>query len=237
MLMALKTATIDKDALHALHEAKKGTDNADKTLHDTAKKAEENRQKCLAKRGCNMSQKAAAVNCGDFTNSSDATSELIETNSKIYSCAESLVSQLNGSMHNEYYNQLISDINYNIDELRKALTMSGAPLSQLAQHAADSQEQLDSQWLQFQFDSSKSSQQRDSSSSSSSSSGFSWWWGSSYSTSSSSAANQYFRKQMNSAKIGVKGELLRVTIQRPWFRPSLFKSNQYHMVCIFIIVL
>jgi hypothetical protein len=34
---------------------------------------------------------------------------------------------------------------------------------------------------------------------------------------------------MSSAEVLVSGELLRVTVQRPWFRPSLFKSPQFQI--------
>ena len=231
MLLSLKNAPISPVATKALEDAKKETESADSELQNAAGKAETNRQKCLTQRGCSISQDA--INCSDFTNSSDATSEIIDLNSQKYSCAESLGSQLNKTIQNGYYDQIIAHIDSTIDELRKSLTMSGVPLSQLAQHAADSQEQLDSQWLQFQFDSSKSSQQTDSSSSYSSYStsvSASYLFYSASASYSTSNAQQKFQTQMNKAKIGVKGELLRVSIQRPWFRPSLFRSAQYQLV-------
>ena len=235
MLLALKSAagTIDPAAQKALDDAKASTNTADKTLDETARKAEKNRQTCLAKRGCQMS--GGAVECGDFTNSSSDAFSTIDLNSQIYSCVESLSSQLNATLQQAYIDQIIANIDSSIEDYKKSLSTSGVPLSQLAQHSADSKEQLDSQWLQFEFDSSKSSQQTDTSYSyssySASASARGWFWSASASYS-SSQAQQDFRTQMNSAKVGIKGELLRVTIQRPWFRPSLFRSAQYQMVSI-----
>lgn len=67
---------------------------------------------------------------------------------------------------------------------------------------------------------------------------YSWWWrrrySSSYSgsrsSSYSSSLSQSFSEMTNSKKISVKGKLLRVTCQRPWFRPSLFRNKRYKIV-------
>ena len=81
---------------------------------------------------------------------------------------------------------------------------------------------------------------------------YSWWWrrgsssSSSYSSSRSSSLSRSFETMTNSQRIRVKGKLLRVTCQRPWFRPSLFRNKRYKIVsflqlaiyepCMFIIV-
>ena len=233
MLLAMQNAAISNEAKQALEEAKISTESADKELKNAAEKAEMNRQKCLANR-CRISQNA--INCSDFTKSSDATSEIIDLYSQKYSCVGSLDSQLNSTIQKQDYEKLIKGIDSSIKELNKALTGSGVPLSQLAQHAADSQEQLDSQWLQFQFDSSTSSQQTDGSSSHSSigtSASADCMFFSASASYSTSNKQRNFKAQMNKAKIGVKGELLRVIIQRPWFRPSLFRSAEYVLVRLF----
>ena len=236
MLMALMSVNVSNEASRALGNARNGSEMANENLKTAAQKAEEDRQRCLAKRGCPNSQSMSQPinnDCGQFTSKADATSELIDANSQIYSCAESLGSQLNVTAQKVYYKQLIAEIDSNIDDLRKALTMSGISVSQLAKHAADSKEQLDSQWLRFQFDSLKSTQQSDSSSSyssfSSSISASSVFFSASASYSNSKSEQEFISK-MNSASVVVKGELLRVTIQRPWFRPSLFRSDHYQMV-------
>ena len=65
---------------------------------------------------------------------------------------------------------------------------------------------------------------------------YSWWgrrrssYSDSYSSSYSSSLSQSFSEMTNSKKISVKGKLLRVTCQRPWFRPSLFRNNRYKIV-------
>ena len=65
---------------------------------------------------------------------------------------------------------------------------------------------------------------------------YSWWWrrrssySGSYSSTYSSSLSQSFSEMTNSKKISVKGKLLRVTCQRPWFRPSLFRNKRYKIV-------
>ena len=39
-----------------------------------------------------------------------------------------------------------------------------------------------------------------------------------------------FQQDLNRASIKVSGELLRVTIKRPWFRPSLFENPSLFFV-------
>ena len=231
MLEALKSAPMTPQAIKAIVDAQNLQLKASKELNDSTQDAEINRQSCASKRGCEMS--LAAVPCDDFSKSSDAASNSITRNSQIFACAASVSLQLNTTLQLAYYDQVIKDIDTSIKEYQKALYSSQVPLSQLARHAADSKEQLDSGWMQFAFDSSKSSEQTDTSYSYSSYSasarvGVGWFSGSaSYSA---SKAEQDYSKQMNRAKVAVKGELFRVTIQRPWFRPSIFRSAQFQMV-------
>ncbi|KAL5492011.1 hypothetical protein EMCRGX_G017397 [Ephydatia muelleri] len=234
VLVALKSAPVEPQATKAIDDAKKSVDSADADLATTAKKAEKDRQICLAKRGCQMAADniGGATDCGDFLKGSENTTNTVDLNSQIYSCAEALNAQLNPDSQKANIDQAIANIDAAVEEYKKALTTSPVQLSQLADHAADDKEQLDANWLQFSFDSAASSQQTDASSSyssyasSASAHGLFWSASASYST---SKAQQDFSTKLNSAKVAVQGELLRVTIQRPWFRPSLFRSAQYQM--------
>ena len=239
MLVALKAAPVESEAKTAMENAKKELEEAGKKIAKDAKKAETERQQCLAKRGCKMSGMKGTTDCGEFTKSSDSTTSDIDLNSEIYSCAESINAQLSPESQGASIDKAIKDIEDAIKEYEIVLGTSSIPLSQLADHAADDKEQLDANWLRFSFDSAASSQNSDSSSSyssystSTSASGGNFFWSASASFSySRSRSQQEFRSAMNNAKVAVQGELLRVTIQRPWFRPSLFRSAQYLMVSI-----
>ena len=232
MIEALKSADMTSEAKKAIGDAQNLKLKASKDLRDSVNKTEGDRQTCVSNRGCNVTT-TTNVGCDNFANSSDATSDSITQNSQIFACAASVSYQLNTTLQQAYYDQVIKDIDTSIKEYEKALSTSQLPLSQLAQHAADSKEQLDSEWMQFEFDSSKSSTQTDTSysySSHSSSANVRYAWLSVSASYSTSKAEQDYRNQMNSAKVAVKGELLRVTIQRPWFRPSIFRSDQFTMV-------
>ena len=164
------------------------------------------------------------VNCGsDFTNSSDAMTNLIDNVTWTYSYAEILDSQINPSIQKTYFDRAIEHIDAVIEGYTKDFAKAGIRLSDLAQNAQGSIQQFDSQWIRFQFDSSKKLQNSDEALSFHASQTVrgSLWSVSAY------AANQNFTVEMNSAQVEIKGELLRVSIQRPWFRPLLFRNDQY----------
>ena len=238
MLLALKSAPAEAEATKALDQVKKTVTDADNDLATKAKTAEKDRQNCLAKRGCNIAADITkgTTRCDDFTQSSENVLSIIDNNAQTYSCAEDMNAQLNPELQKKYIDQSIASIDEAIKEYEKSLTSFTIPHSQLAQHAADDKEQLDANWMRFSFDSAASKSQTDSSSSYSSVStsvsvGFAMW--SASASYSRSKSQQNFKSSMNSAKVAVQGELLRVTIQRPWFRPSLFQNAHLQMVSIF----
>ena len=132
-------------------------------------------------------------------------------------------------------NNIIEQIDQEVNELEQDLREAGAKFPSLARHAADSQQELDSRWLRFNFNSesreefSRSTQKHFSVASSFKASGWFWSVRSSFSHSRSESS---FQSSMNSANIKVNGELLRVTVNRPWFQPSLFKSNHFQPTAV-----
>ncbi len=86
-------------------------------------------------------------------------------------------------------------------------------------------EYKDDQWLQFEYESSDSYSRtddtRETSSSSTSASAHFFFFGGGGSSSSSSDERTHENK-LAMANISVKGELLRVNIKRPWFKPEIF---------------
>ena len=235
MLIALKSAPIGPEVQKAIEDAKQSSNTADQELQRIAIKAERDRQKCLAKRGCSLLHNA--IRCSDFSNSSDSLSDLIDRTARIHSYTEGFSSQFNPTIQNVIYDQAIVHMDTLIEEYTKAMDKADVCVSELAQKAMETNKQLGSPWKRFEYDSSMKYQNSDAYSSYRSSQsvrGSKLW---SVSTSSTiTAALKNFSMQMNSAKIVVNGELLRVTIQRPWFRPSLFRSDQYSIVSNFVLV-
>ena len=168
------------------------------------------------------------------------STDLIFGNSELYACVKDLGFQVNDiDSTKESINGIIQDINEEISELNQDLRRAGAKYPSLARHAADSQDQLDSRWLQFNFNSQRyeySSTARTRHYSVAASTGYSggfWSVSASYSRSKSESS---FQSSMNRAEVKVKGELLRVTVNRPWFRPSLFKSNHFQPTAVSTII-
>ena len=175
--------------------------------------------------------------CGLYAEKSSQARDTVDSNTELFACVEDLDFQINSfERSREALNQTAVQIDEQIDALQQRLATSDVKFSHLArdaQHAADTQDQLDSKWLSFSFNSERyksnsvSSYSRKTSSIASSfrAGGFFWSASASYSYSRSKSESS-FASSMNSAKTIVSGELLRVTIQRPWFRPSIFKSTQ-----------
>lgn len=175
--------------------------------------------------------------CGLYAEKSGQARDTVDSNTELFACVEDLDFQINSfERSREALNETATQIEEQINALQQRLATSDVKFSHLArdaQHAADTQDQLDSKWLSFSFNSERyktssvSSHSRKTSSIAGSfrAGGFLWSASASYSYSRSRSESR-FASNMNSAKTIVSGELLRVTIQRPWFRPSIFKSTQ-----------
>ena len=141
----------------------------------------------------------------------------------------------------------IAQLDEEIASLQVQLAVAPPPVSEIA---GDSEAfDPNDQWQSFEFTYSSQTQATSTSSfdsaysSAASSSSYSrsgsWWSrrssGSSSSSSSSSSvslSNAYSR--ITGSDISVSGKILRVTVQRPWFRPSLFRSKKYEIVSYYV---
>ena len=88
-------------------------------------------------------------------------------------------------------------------------------------------EYKDDQWMQFEFDSKQFEESKKESSSSLSitsqmHSGFLFWHHTT--TTRTTVDTSYYNDQLSNSQMTVKGELLRVTIKRPWFKAELFEN-------------
>ena len=236
--MALKAARPSDELLSKFKELQRSLQTSNQDLSNYANTTENLRQQCLisrieAKANVRQSNTEACANYALATGNSEST---VGSNTELFACVQDLDFQVNSfDVKQEALNNTINEIDDKIERLKQRLILTDVKFSHLAreaQHAADTQDQLDSNWLSFHFNSSNT-QTRSAASRSYYSSAYSgrasgWFWsvGASHSYSRSESSFSY---KMNTANTVVEGQLLRVTIQRPWFRPSLFKSKQFQI--------
>ena len=241
ILIALQAGEPTPELVREFTALKASLKNSDSELDRFAANAENLRQQCLISR---IQAKASGVNrtndCADYAQTAESAADTVSANTELFACVSDLDFQINSFAEaRDALNATAVQIENQIEALKQRLGTTDIKFSHLArdaQHAADNQDQLDSKWLSFQFNSKKATQSSFSSHSRKSSSvaasfgasGLFWSASASYSHSSSRSESQ-FEASMNSAETLVAGQLLRVTVQRPWFRPSLFKSKQFQI--------
>lgn len=245
VLIALQAGEPSADLIAEFQALQNSLSTSNTALTDFANNTESLRQKCLISR---IQAKASnttldTTDCELYAQASGSAGDTVAANTELYACVEDLDYQINSfELGREALNETAVQIEQQITALKQRLATTDVKFSHLArdaQHAADTQDQLDSKWLAFSFDSSRQTASSFSSYAARSSqiaasggaSGLFWRAKASFSYSRSSSESS-FEASMNSAKTVVSGELLRVTVQRPWFRPSIFKSKQFQIrVC------
>lgn len=241
VLLALQAGEPSEELKLEFRKLKEALSRSNTALNNFASNTENYRQRCLISRiKAKANESFDETECDRYANSSSSAVETVESSTELYACVQDLDFQVNSfEQSREALNQTAVAIEEQIELLKQRLSTTDIKFSHLAreaQHAADSQETLDSQWLSFEFDSkqykssSTTSYSRTTSSFASSFGGgfglFSF--GGSYSQS-RSRSQFNFEASMNRAETLIGGELLRVTVQRPWFRPSIFKSPQFQI--------
>ena len=241
VLIALQAGEPSKQLVAEFKALKESLTQSNTELTQFANITETLRQKCLISRiRAKATNSTENEDCSNYADQSSSASEEVNSNTELFACVQDLDFQINSfNRSREALNQTAAEIENQIEELKGRLARADVKFSHLArdaQHAADTQDQLDSKWLSFSFNSKTYERSSESSHSQTSSriaasfgaSGFFWSARASYSHSKSRSESR-FQASMNSAETVVSGELLRVTIQRPWFRPSLFKSTQFQI--------
>ena len=242
ILLALQAEEPSAELRKEFSALEASLDLSNERLSRFANDTEELRQKCLISR---IRAKATngTLETDDCQRYAEATGKAIDTvsdNTELYANVHDIDYQVNSyKLAREALNETAVEIEEEIKVLKQRLAKTDIKFSHLArdaQHAADTQEQLDSKWLSFSFDSKKDTSSSFSTASSrhsrvaSSFKARGWFWSASGSVSHSrSSSSSSFSATMNSAQTLVSGQLLRVTVQRPWFRPSLFKSKQFQI--------
>ena len=244
VLVALQSGAPSDDLVREFNRLKETLSRSNTALTSFADKTERYRQRCLISRIRAKANESVDPNdCNMYAKSAGNASDTVDSNTELFACVQDLDFQVNSFEESrDALNQTAQLLEEQIQDLKRRLASTDVKFSHLArkaQHAADSQEQLDSQWLQFSFDSQRyqSSSETEYSRTTShfaASAGGGWGmfsFGASYSQS-RSRSDYSFESAMNSAQTEVSGELLRITVQRPWFRPSIFKSPHFQIrVC------
>ena len=244
VLIALQAGKPSKELVSKFETLQRSFDTSNTALAKFANDTEDLRQKCLISRipskAGNGGNITVSEDCKKYAEASGNAFDIVSANTELYASVEDLDYQINGYEEAKIaLGEMIQQIDEQIDALGKRLATADIKFSHLArdaQHAADTQDQLDSKWLSFAFDSSRETRNSFSSYSrktsqvaaSGGASGLFWSARASFSRSSSKTESS-FEASMNSAETSVSGQVLRVTIQRPWFRPSIFKSKEYQI--------
>lgn len=142
---------------------------------------------------------------------------------------------------------ILATLNTEIENLQGQLALAPVSDGDLSSFSGTPYDPND-KWLQFDYNSDTSSESSTSSSyqatyssyarSSKQSRSYGWWWRRNYASSSStrssssSHSGSHAFQRLTQSKIRVKGKLLRVVIQRPWFRPEIFKNSRFKVVSL-----
>lgn len=133
-------------------------------------------------------------------------------------------------------NSIIDNLNLQIKQLEaEQKTAPKAVPPDAVGNGKLTQKERDENWMSFNFDSESSVKTVDKSSktyrAAASFSASSWLWSASGGASYSQSSNK-FASDMNEANISISGKFLRVTINRNWFRPSIFTLAEMPLVSV-----
>ena len=234
MLEALRNAThTTSEFLTAFEILTTNLTSSNELLSNLSQRVEKLRQNCYASRLRKMrislsESDVTTPECVAYEDSLFEAKSAILNHAELYACHRDIDYQINQTRSS--YQKLIEQIDTEILSLQLTLEHSAAKLTNLArQVGGESGQSTDSQWLAFDFDSKTTSfdgvaiQQFASTAANYGANAALWSVKSSQAGADGNGAQ--FRRAMNRARVKVKGELLRVTVNRPWFRPSLFENT------------
>ncbi len=171
--------------------------------------------------------------CQDFEKNAKPTINSLVGESDAYANSEFLSYLAPSEPNGNYVKSLKKEANRLNDEISRIYSLLGESSPYLGgiidasplAVANLTEEFKDNQWLQFEYESSEDFRQTDDShetSSSSTSGGASFFFFGGSGSSSSEFDERKHENKLAMAKISIKGELLRVNIKRPWFKPEIF---------------
>ena len=235
MLEALKNATHTTPELLAAFEiltTNLSTSNA--LLSNLSQRIETLRQSCYSSRLSKTKladgeSDVTTPECVAYEDSLFEAKSAILNHAELYACHQDVDYQINQTRSS--YQKLIEQVDTEISSLQLTLEHSAAKLASLARQVGEgSSLSSDSHWLAFEFDSKTTSFagvtiQQFASTAANYGANAALWSVKSSLAAGANGSEARLRRAMNRARVKVKGELLHVTINRPWFRPSLFENT------------
>lgn len=173
----------------------------------------------------------STAECEAYENGLSDVHLAILDHTELYACYGDVNYQVNGLRNS--YQKVIEQIDTEIKQLQEKVKVSAVKLTNLARQVGSGNSgSAQSEWLPFQFDSKSTTLngiafQYFSSTAANYGANIALWSVKSSQTADSNGNEDRFRTAMNRARVKVKGELLRVSIHRPWFKPSLFKNKDF----------
>ena len=226
-----------------IEEAKKSRDEKVNSLKESTKSLEEARKSCWfdAAKTCEIEEKESEVS--EALSESSAASLRFETLEFQFGAKSQMKAQIN---------IVLAKLKGERDQLERQLEESDpSSTSSLVEDVGTTEplepQEIQDNWAMFDFSSTKSSKEQSSTSVNTGMSfSFSTWLplelvGSPVSGSvggglSSSVGHQSFSEHVKSADVKVKAKLLKVKINRPWFRLDLFTNKEFKLVSTFNVI-
>ena len=232
MLEALKNAAhTTPELLEAFTILAANLSTSNELLLNLSLRVENFRQGCYSIRLSNTEtvDNVTTPECVAYEDSLLEVKSAILNHAELYACHQDVDYQINQTRSS--YQKLIEQIDIEVSSLQLTLEHSAAKLATLARQVGEgSSLSSDSRWLAFEFDSKTTSFdgvtiQQFASTAANYGANAALWSVKSSLAAGANGSETRFRRAMNRARVKVKGELLRVTVNRPWFRPSLFENT------------
>ena len=207
-------------------------------LSNLSWRVEELRQRCYSSRvksdrwsDAITPNPVSTAECEAYENGLSDVHLTILDHTELYACYGDVDYQVNGLRNS--YQKVIEQIDTEIKQLQEKVKVSAVKLTNLARQVGSGNSgSAQSEWLPFQFDSKSTTLngiafQYFSSTAANYGANIALWSVKSSQAADSNGNEDRFRTAMNRARVKVKGELLRVSIHRPWFKPSLFDNKDF----------
>ena len=236
MLEALRNATHTTPELLAAFEIlTRNLTASDTLLSNLSQRVENLRQSCHLSRLtskidiADSESNVTTPECVAYEESLFEVKSMILNHAELYACHQDVDYQINQTRSS--YQKLIEQIDRDVFSLQLTLERSAAKLASLARQVGEgSSRSSDSRWLAFEFDSKTTAFdgvaiQHFASTAANYGANAALWSVKSSLGAGANGSEAHLRRAMNRARVKVKGELLHVTVNRPWFRPSLFENT------------
>lgn len=228
MLEAMRDASSTELDENDMAEVKKAHEDKEKFLQQSMKTLEESRKTCWLKPGesCDIQKKEEEV----ATALSESSSSKLNVEMLEFQFGAN--AQMKGQI-DVVLEKLKDESEQLKNQLEESKPSSGSPLVEdVGKTEALQLEEIQDDWAVFEFSSTKSSKEttaKGMKSTTSTSVGTIFRFVPKTSVS-ASVGRQSFSEHVKSASLKVKAKLLKVKINRPWFRPDLFRNREFKLV-------